>query len=279
MVGKSGVRGWRGELSIAEYIRFICANNSQKDTLKKLGNRNDAAEENECDDTDAGKYLYKRFWNIPTYERDWQERLTLELTSDEAAFLKEQIIKTCGDTMLGYIIKNNLNEVTDIEFFSDIESGLIGNFPYHVREDYLMAMAFSDFVYALRVLFNIIVSDDQNADANQAWEKIKKDLGYYADAMHVDEIFERLSLTGNTGLRHFLKQAQGYMQNHDVKALKECIIKREVQLKGVNRAKTKHPGEFDTTAWFGGGHLDYRFNNAKVIIKDIFEGVNHHAES
>ena len=95
----------------------------------------------------------------------------------------------------------------------------------------------------------------------------------------IDHVFERLALVGNAGLRHFLKQAQERMRNRDVEALKECIIKREVHLKGVNRAKTKHPGEFDTTVWFGGGRLDYRFNNAKVIIKDIFEGVNNYAES
>ena len=95
----------------------------------------------------------------------------------------------------------------------------------------------------------------------------------------VDDIFERLSLAGHAALRHFLKQAQEYMRSRDIEALKECIIKREVHLKGVNRAKTKHPGEFDTTVWFGGKQLDYRFNNAKIIIKDIFEGVNNHAES
>lgn len=46
---------------------------------------------------------------------------------------------------------------------------------------------------------------------------------------------------------------------------------REVQLKGTNRAKTTHPGEFDVNEWIGGGELDYRFFNARTIVRDIFE--------
>lgn len=267
-----------GELSVAEYIRFMCANNNQKGTLKNLGNRNDSADENECDDNDAGKSLYKRFWNIPTYTRNWQEGLTLELTSAEAEFLKDQVIKTCGGTMFAYILQNSFTDITELNGIEELEHGFIEQFPESVQEDYTVARAFSDFVYVMRVLFNIIVSDGQNTEANDEWKLIEPNLEEYAN-INIDDIFERLSLAGHAALRHFLKQAQEYMRTRDIEALKECIIKREVHLKGVNRAKTKHPGEFDSTVWFGGKQLDYRFNNAKIIIKDIFEGVNNHAES
>ena len=60
------------------------------------------------------------------------------------------------------------------------------------------------------------------------------------------------------------------MKANDVDGLKTEIRRRERELK-QNRAKTLHPGEFSPSAWFGGGQLDYRFSNAKVIIHDIFE--------
>ncbi len=60
------------------------------------------------------------------------------------------------------------------------------------------------------------------------------------------------------------------MADEDLEGMKTEIIRREVELK-QSRAKTKKPGEFDVEEWFGGGELDYRFNNAKVIIRDIFE--------
>ena len=37
------------------------------------------------------------------------------------------------------------------------------------------------------------------------------------------------------------------------------------------RAKTEHPGEFEPVVWLGGRELDYRFGNAKIILRDIFE--------
>jgi hypothetical protein len=71
-----------GNMSIAEYLRFICANNNKKDTLKNLGNRNDSAEENESDDIGAGQDLYKHFWNLPTYTKYWLDDISIDLTKE-----------------------------------------------------------------------------------------------------------------------------------------------------------------------------------------------------
>ena len=53
--------------------------------------------------------------------------------------------------------------------------------------------------------------------------------------------------------------------------LKSTIQKREVFLKGINRSKTAHPGEYDVNEWFAGQRLDYRFSIARDIISDIYE--------
>ena len=62
-----------------------------------------------------------------------------------------------------------------------------------------------------------------------------------------------------------------YPINLDFEEMKKAIKAREIMLKGQSRAKTAHPGEFNPNDWIGGGELDYRFNNAKTIIRDIFE--------
>ena len=72
-------------------------------------------------------------------------------------------------------------------------------------------------------------------------------------------------------LKNFLKQIQACMIEKDIEGMKKHIKAREILLKGANRAKTAHPGEFNPDAWIGGAELDYRFNNAKTIIRDIFE--------
>ena len=68
------------------------------------------------------------------------------------------------------------------------------------------------------------------------------------------------------------------MRSADLEGLKTEIKRRERELK-TSRAKTLHSGEFDRDAWFGGGELDYRFGNAKVIIGDIFESEGTYVKS
>ena len=257
-----------GNMSIAEYLRFICANNNKKDTLKNLGNRNDNAEENESDDIGAGQDLYKRFWNLPTYTKDWLDDISIDLTKEEAVFLKKQVIQSC---------KEDKQDFVDIKRFEDLSGAYISQFPKEMQVDYYNAVAFSEFVYVLRVLYNIIVSNGQNEEANNEWRKIEPNLSTLA-SIDINAIYNRLGIT-NPLLLHLLLTSQEQMKSRDIEGLKETIIKREVHLKGVSRAKTKHAGEFKTDAWFGGKKLDYRFPDAQTIINDIFEGEKKRAES
>jgi len=61
------------------------------------------------------------------------------------------------------------------------------------------------------------------------------------------------------------------MEAADLDGLKQEIVRREDQLKGSARAKTRHPEQFDHSQWYGGKALDYRFSNARTILRDIFE--------
>ena len=98
-----------GRLSLSEYAQAVCAINAKKGNLTELGNRNDKAEENETDDADAGDIRGVHFWNIPTYEDEWFDKLEMELTKEEAEFLKERIINSCGESIFAHALKNNFN--------------------------------------------------------------------------------------------------------------------------------------------------------------------------
>ena len=150
-------------------------------------------------------------------------------------------------------------------------SDIMDKFPESIQEDYYLALEFSDFIYAIRVVYNVIVSDGLNEEANEELERLKPDFEDIAGAVDVEYIMNRLKVFNNSMLLKFLNQAKEYMVSGDMESLIKCIKNREINLKGQSRAKTSHPGEFDTDGWLGGGTLDYRFSNAKVIIRDIFE--------
>ena len=257
-----------GNISLTEYVRASCVLKNQKTTLKSLGNRNDNAEENETDDKNAGNLFKMQFWKMPLYEKNWFEHLAMPLTEAEGGFLKEQIINTCHNTLIAYILENSITEILDCNSFAEVGS-LVPNLPEHIQEDYLIAIAFSDFMYVVRTLYNIMVSDGENQFANEEFERLKEEMPGRAN-VDLDHILLRLGII-KTDLKNFLKQMQTCMKDKDIESMKKYIKAREIQLKGANRAKTNHPGKFNSNAWIGGAELDYRFNNAKTIIRDIFE--------
>ena len=265
-----------GTLSLSEYIRAMCALKNQKATITKLGNRNDNADADEGDDKDAGELFRMQFWKIPTYKDSWMEDLSIKMSSEEGAFLRQQIITAYPDSMLAFILRNSVTEIFVCKTFQELES-LIKIFPEQIQNDYSLAYAFSSFLLVLRVVYNIVVSAGLNEAANALWEKFQPDISELAD-VDLDAVFARLSVYRNVSLCAFLRKAQGLMKNADLDGLKTEIKRRERELK-TSRAKTLHPGEFDRDAWFGGGELDYRFGNAKVIIGDIFESEGTYAES
>ena len=140
-----------------------------------------------------------------------------------------------------------------------------------------MAKEFSEFLFVLRTIYNMIVSEGKNEDANVVWENLKPDLKELA-AVDLESIFGRLGITRNVFLCNFLRKSQSLMEAGDLEGMMTEIKRRERELK-QSRAKTLHPGEFDPYIWYGGGLLDYRFGNAKVIIGDIFESEGIYVKS
>ncbi|MBQ6344095.1 MAG: hypothetical protein IJI41_13300 [Anaerolineaceae bacterium] len=265
-----------GNLSLSEYVRAMCALKNEKTTLLRLGNRNDTAEEGNADDKDAGSLFRKQFWTIPTYQHNWIESLSVKLTDEEGDFLKRQIITSSPELMLAHILRNNMTEILACASFQDL-SALIRVFPEQIQQDYALAYDFSDFLYVLRTVYNITVSEGKNEAANLVWEDLKGNLDKLAE-VDLDAIFGRLNITRNTFLCNFLLKSRKLMKESDLTGMMTEIKRRERELK-QSRAKTLHPGEFDPNSWFGGGQLDYRFSNAKVIIRDIFESRRTDAES
>lgn len=265
-----------GTLSLSEYVRAMCALKNQKATIAKLGNRNDNADADEGDDKDAGELFRMQFWKIPTYQEKWMEDISIKLSAEEGSFLKSQMIASYPNSMLAYILKNDITEIFAAKTFQDLET-LISSFPEQIQEDYALAFDFSSFLFVLRVVYNMIVSDNQNEAANALWEELLPDIPVLAE-VDLERIFSRLNVYGNVFLCNFLRRSQTLMQKSDLEDLKVEIKRRERELK-QSRAKTLHPGEFDPDGWFGGGELDYRFGNAKVIIGDIFESEGIYVKS
>ena len=92
---------------------------------EKLGNRRDDAEEGEKDDNDAGRGDIIRFFDLPEMKDvDWRSNLDIALTGDEASFLRTKIERSVPDTLLAYILKNNI-DLSEYDSFEMLYAAII----------------------------------------------------------------------------------------------------------------------------------------------------------
>ena len=255
-------------LSIPEYVSLAVKLNTQKSSAK-LGNRNDEAEENEKDDSDAGDIMNVSFWNLPIYHDNWRDNLTIELTNEEAFYLDKQIQKGAKGTLLEYVLKNRI-DMNKYEDFVSMAAELSEKVEEKLAFMMKLACEFNNLVYMARVRFNVMLSEEENEVAVSEWDRLKPQVKRRAN-VDLSAVFHELELH-NPGTYLFLSKLQEAFKALDIDAADELIKKRERQLKGINRAKLNRTKEFDHSKWVGGGELDYRFSNARRIINDIYSG-------
>jgi len=256
-------------LSIPNYLKLVSVLRKQKDNVK-LGNRNDETDENEKDDKDAGDIASFQFWNLPdTYNANWRENLTIRLLPEEAVFLREQIQKSIPDSLFAYLIKNQI-DVERYDSFEALTEDLRGKVSHELEELMLLACDFNRLVYLLRVRYNMILSDDKNETATEEWKALENRISS-VNRIDLESVFDRMNIK-NYRLKRFLLSSREAFAANNIEGVDQLIKKREIELKGQNRAKLNRIGEYPVDAWIGGGWLDYRLGDAKQLILDIYDG-------
>lgn len=255
-------------LSISEYISLTCLVRNQKKIQMNLGNRNDAKEENETDDVDSADMQKLPHFTLPdTYYADWRKDLSIRLNEEEAEFLRNQILKAIPDTLYAYLLKERI-DVARFENFEALYMEIKDTISSELKEMMQLACDFNRLVYAARIRYNLMLSDFCNEEAIEEWKVYEKKLDKVTK-VDLEQIYEKLGIK-NYGLKKFLGQLKQAFLENDIAKADALIKKREIDLKGMCRAKLNHVGEYDLQDWVGGRWLDYRFFDAGRIIKDIY---------
>ena len=256
---------FKEDLTVKEYLLQCMLQRGNKKT-REYGNR-ESAEEHERDDYDAGDITSFQFWSLGNaYRKDWRKDLTIELTPEEAALLKNQIIVNQRNTLFAYVLKNNIS-LEKYESFGAFTADLDSS----VGEDLLhmikLANDFNRLASLITTRYNLIVSCGRNRRALERWRVFSKDLEGRS-SVDLREIYHKLEIRSSK-TKSFLFRIQEEFRNGNISKADELIIDREVSIKGASRAKTKHAGEYPEQQWIGAFMYDYRFTPAKRIIADI----------
>ena len=247
--------------SRSNYLRTVKINKDKK-LIRKYGCKLD---NEDVDDLDAGREITGMSFNIP-YIPEWEKSLTMKLTKNEANFLQGQM-KEYSDSLLAYLLSKKEEVVLCDDFEAMIGIVKDQNLKYLCN----LAKDFSDFIYIIRIIYNMIIYGEDNEMVVKKWDEVKDDYQKYAE-VDLKTIYDILNIK-NTKLIRFLSDAQIYIREQNTKKLQECIIKREKSLKGDKRAKTLNPKQYNKeNKWYCGDKLDYRYGVVKVLINDILEG-------
>lgn len=254
-------------LSISEFIKLSCSHRNQIETIN-LGNINDSQEDSDRDDTDAGDIGHHNLLKLPnSYNPNWREQLNIELTQDEAMFLRNRIISQIPNSLFAYLLKNNI-DVEKYDSFSGLFEDIKNDVPHEMKELMDLAVHFNQLVYVARVRYNIILSNGNNEQANIKWDEIISSLSKRMLA-DLPIIFNKLQIN-NIRVKNFLVNLRNALINEEFDEVDRLIRKQEIDIKGVNRAKLNRSHEYADDTWVGGTWLDYRFGDAKKIIRDIY---------
>jgi hypothetical protein len=191
------------------------------------------------------------------------------LTPSEAAFLRKMIETSVSGSLLGYLLKNNVDVVKYDSFeamYEDIGADVPAELGYMMK----LACDFNRLVYAAHVRYNYILFDGQKDAVVEAWEYIEENMQYMM-SVDIDEMLQTLHIS-NFRLRRFLTNFKSALLAGDLATADQVLIDREIEIKTRNRAKLCKREDYCNFDWIGGRYLDFRFSAAKRILTDIYHG-------
>jgi hypothetical protein len=151
-----------------------------------------------------------------------------------------------------------------------------------IRYDYALAENFSKLIFGAHIRYNVLffaVLNRENDKVSAAWDEWVYEMkhSFNFSAWNEMELFSRLNVT-DTSLRSFVRAWSRFAHDinpHSTAEIDNLIRKREIQKKGMDRAKLNNADDFTTFEWdwLGIGRLQYRWPNAKRLLKDVMEGL------
>lgn len=240
------------------------------------------AEEGHGDDQDAG---FENYFNLKVpYEPNWQNGLNLNLNINEASFLKDSMTDL-QDSVLALVMQDE----SAYEIFSTATSFV--NFAKlcikltmsdQLKKDIILAHDFAIMMEGAHIAYNQELQKQFfGKDVFQSdWESWYNELDHTMidrSGFSVDELFF-LAPTVRPRTRYFITYWAKLIQA-DVfdGTLKQSLIREQEWYAKGKKARLKFNRKDDVQAnkRIGLSLLEFRYGNAKIIVRDIKKGLNN----
>ena len=256
------------------YYDFLTAvyNLERNKAAAKASENEDKDEKN---DSDAGNYSKKSpLIKLDIYKKGWNKEVDIELTKEEALFLKSKITSSVPDSMMALLLKH------DIDLEKCIASGSRNSFELFSKiiKEYVdietakkleLANRLNDFYFITMLRYSFQLCKGEVSEIVDEWNKMIPEIKRICNNFDIEELFKTMNIK-NPKLKIFLIKLKDAFLKNDIEQADTLIRKREFSLK-TNRAKLSKPDYKDLEAGIF-SKFDYRLSNAWTIIRDIRNG-------
>lgn len=251
--------------TFADFLALL--NNIERNRIESK--KSDSSSKDEKDDDDAGNYAKKcPLIKLSTYTKNWRTKIDIELTNAEALFLKDKIIKCVPDSLLAFILKNNI-DISDCTDFETLTYKLSKKVNADLRNKMEMANKANDFYYVAYLRYSYLLCKGENQNIVDEWNYIQKELKKICNEFDIETLFSTMKIM-NPKLKVFLVNLKKAFLEDNLEKADELIVRREFNLKH-NRAKLRMNNNQKQEVLLP-GKWDFRLEAASRIIKDIFNG-------
>lgn len=264
----------------------IYATLAERSRLYQQTARKQAGNEDTGDDSDDNSGINQIFRKSDEdYNFKGKERLSIELTHNEARFLKDRIIKsTSPNSLLHFLLDSGLYKMVVVgnpkfealQVFSK-------DFPEYIRNSYRLALRFSGYANLLRTRYTYLYDKAVGADDAAASElaEFERIINENPDEFSEESIREIVDfLTEDNRLRdskcaNFCLEAAKLIALRDFPAFDKLISDREVSNKGLDRSKLRNASKYEAGKPFQKPDLlSFRWNTIGLtILKEIKEAM------
>lgn len=200
---------------------------------------------------------------VPDY--DYEKVATMDLTGKEAQFLSECILRSplASGSLLAFFIKNRM--VCD-----NFKSVPVDLLPEDLRRDYCLAKDFSRFIYGAHIRYNVIYSEYTDEAMIERFNTWRED--FLREPFELKPVLDRVACPPR--LAAFCAAFLDAVRENNLDAVDDLIIQHEIHVKGA-RSKLKKPSEYryDPNRPIHFYEIEFRFDRASVIIRDILKGL------
>jgi hypothetical protein len=248
-----------------------------KSSVSELLSSQEKGDEGSKDDADID---FENIFKIKVpYKGNWKDSIDVELESEEAEFLQDQISSRAEGTLLALL----LNDDKIWEIFSASESfqefakaSIDAKIPALILKEIQLAHDFSELMYGSNLYYNLLLQKRKfdSEYYKDEWDNWQTDLFsemILGNSFDPNDIFS-LGRVNREATINFIKEFWQLAKNgfNNEKLLEKMILAQEFGVKGTKaRLFPDKLHDVIEEKKLGLGKFEYRFRQAKVIINDI----------